>query len=151
VTFLAFFQKQGSGIAWVNSTLVLQTMADKQMLGRVLAVEYTMTRLFEAASAAMTGRLGEAGLNKNMLALFGAVLGMFTLVFWGTYYIMAKGAAHPRFNNNYQFDAVDKVKEGFDEGHGQEIELGTVGPATSGTAPAIITRTAEKQARGSLV
>jgi MFS family permease len=104
--FLAasFIRTMGSGIVWVNSTLILQTMSEKEILGRVLAVEYTLFTLFEAASSTVTGSLDEAGLNKNELALFGFSLGVLMVTVWGTYYSFSLGAAQPIFNNNYQFD-----------------------------------------------
>ena len=92
----------GSGIVWVNSTLVLQTLADKEILGRVIALEFTLTQLFEASSAAASGRLDDAGFTKNQLALFGASCGVLMLLFWGSYYALSLGAAKPRFNNNYE-------------------------------------------------
>jgi hypothetical protein len=94
----------------VYSTLVLQTLTDKEFLGRVLAVEFTMTQLFEAASASATGRLDEAGWTKNQLALFGALLGTVMLSVWGLYYFYSLGAAKPKFNNNYMF-GMNKIIE----------------------------------------
>jgi hypothetical protein len=84
-------------------------------------------RLFEAASAAATGQLDEAGFSKNMLALFGALLGIMTLLFWDTYYFLSLGAAQPKFNNYYHFDISCKVKGGSfvkdDDDEGKEIEM----------------------------
>ncbi|KAL3919084.1 MAG: hypothetical protein SGILL_003936, partial [Bacillariaceae sp.] len=132
--FLAgtFFRTMGSGTVWVYSTLVLQTLTDKEILGRVLAIEYTMTQLFEAASASATGRLDEAGLSKNQLALFGCSLGVVMLTFWGTYYSFSLGAANPKFNNNYNFDVTSKVTEGTERyDDPEEIEMGAVGMYSS--------------------
>mmetsp|Transcript_17466 Transcript_17466/g.42488 ORF Transcript_17466/g.42488 Transcript_17466/m.42488 type:complete len:183 (-) Transcript_17466:3402-3950(-) len=92
----------GSGIVWVNSTLILQTLTEKGFLGRVVALEFTLTQLFEASSAAASGRLDDAGFTKNRLALFGASCGVLMLMFWGSYYALSLGAAQPRFNNNYE-------------------------------------------------
>lgn len=90
----------GSGIVWVNSTLVLQTLTDKEILGRVLGLEYTLKQLFEESSAAASGKLDDAGFSKNGLALFGALVGTITMLFWGIYY-SSLGAASPTFNNKY--------------------------------------------------
>jgi hypothetical protein len=110
---------------WVYSTLVLQTLTDKEILGRVLAVEYTMTQLFEAASASATGRLDKAGFSKHQLALFGALLGFIMLLFWGMYYVCSLGAAHPRFNNNYKFDGSRVIGDEIsDNVQDDEIEMG---------------------------
>jgi hypothetical protein len=63
-----------------------------------------------------------------MLTLFGALLGIITLLFWGTYYFLSLGAAQPKFSNYYQFfDILGKVKEGSfvkeDNDEGKEIEM----------------------------
>jgi len=101
--------------------LVLQTLSDPKILGRVLAAEYTLTTLFEAASVAATGKLSMTGFSKNMLALFGASLGILMLLVWGIYYSLSLGAANPRFNNNYKLVANSKkVMEQ------KEIEMGDV-------------------------
>lgn len=82
----------------------MQTLSDPKILGRMLATEHTLTTLFEATSCAVTGRLSVDGFSKNMLALFGASLGILMLIVWGIYYSLSLGAADPRFNNkNYQF------------------------------------------------
>jgi hypothetical protein len=94
-----FFRTMGSGIVWVNSTLLLQALSEPQLLGRVLAVEYTLVTIFEASSATMSGYLNDNhGYDKNDLAFFGASLGIATVTFWGTYYWFGLGAAHARFN-----------------------------------------------------
>jgi hypothetical protein len=107
--------------------LILQTLTDKEFLGRVLGVEFTLTRLFVAASASATGRLDDAGLTKNQLALFGALLGTIMLVVWGMYYFCSLGAANPKFNNNYMFDMNEDIEDGpIDTDEHGEIELETV-------------------------
>ncbi|OEU11694.1 major facilitator superfamily transporter [Fragilariopsis cylindrus CCMP1102] len=98
-----FIRTMGAGAVWVNSAIILQTLSDPKILGRMLATEYTLTTLFEATSCAVTGRLSVDGFSKNMLALFGAFLGILMLIVWGIYYSLSLGAADPRFNNNYQF------------------------------------------------
>jgi MFS family permease len=117
--FLAgtLWRVMGSGIVWVNSTLVLQTLVDPEILGRVLGLEFTLTQLFEASSAAVSGKLDDAGFSKSQLTLFGALLGVVMLVFWGTYYALSFGAAQPRFNNNYDFDDPHKTKD-----HGVKLD-----------------------------
>jgi len=111
--FLAFslIRTLGSGMLYANSTLTLQAMTDKEILGRVLSVEYTFYTLLEAAGATMTGRLDDAGLNNNMLALFAAGLGTAVSAFWVTYHLFSKGAASPKFNRPeipYDTPAVSK-------------------------------------------
>ena len=54
--------------------------------------------LMESASASMSGKLYDAGLDRNQLALFGALLGGIMVVWWGVYYFVVQGsAANPRF------------------------------------------------------
>ena len=98
--FCTFFRTMGSGTVWVNSTVLLQALSEKHILGRVLAVEYTLTTLTEAMSATTSGNLSDEPYNytKNQLALFGACLGVSVVTFWSIYYFFQQGAAHPRFN-----------------------------------------------------
>ncbi|CAB9507171.1 Pfam:DUF894 [Seminavis robusta] len=95
----SFIRVIGSGIAWINSTLLLQTLCEPSVLGRVLAVEYTLMTLLEASSSMMSGWLEYAAFfSKSDLALFGAGLGILVIIFWGVYYFLVQGgAASPRF------------------------------------------------------
>ena len=86
-----------------------------------MAAEYTLTTLFEAASVTATGKLSMAGFSKNMLALFGASLGILMLLVWGIYYLLSLGAANPRFNNNYKLVANSNKAM-----RQKEIEMGDV-------------------------
>jgi hypothetical protein len=105
------FRSMGSGISWVNSTVLLQALSEKQVLGRVLAVDYTLMTLLEAASATASGNLADAGYSKNQLALFGAFLGMIVVSVWGVYYSLSLGAAHPRFNQSYCYESEQVAEE----------------------------------------
>lgn len=69
------------GIVGTYSTVLLQCMVDKGILGRVLSVEYIFHTLTKASSAWVTGQLDDAGLSTHMLALFAASLGAFTVAF----------------------------------------------------------------------
>lgn len=93
-----FYFFQGSGAAWVYSTLVLQALCESSFLGRVLALEHTLTTLFEAATSFVAGNLSTKGLDENQLALLGAYMGLVVVIVWGIYYSLSLGAAHPRFN-----------------------------------------------------
>jgi hypothetical protein len=62
---LSSFRSNGSTIIWVNSTLLLQTLTAKDMLGRILAIEYVFYTIFEALSATSAGRLQDIGRNKD--------------------------------------------------------------------------------------
>jgi MFS family permease len=123
-----FFRTMGSGIVWVNSTVLLQAMSEKQVLGRVLAVEYALTALLEALAATISGDLADAGYSKNQLALFGALLGVGVVVPWSIYYALSLGAAHPRFNRlHIENNTIQGVKE---QGESKSLEL-TGGSASS--------------------
>lgn len=103
---------QGSGVAWVYSSLILQTLCDSSFLGRVLALEYTLTTLFEAATSFMAGNLSVSrGLSKNQLALLGAGMGLLVVIVWGIYYSLSLGAAHPRFNSRTAKNSYEVVRE----------------------------------------
>jgi hypothetical protein len=86
-----------------------------------------MTQLFEAASVSAAGQLDEAGLNKNQLALFGALLGIVMLSVWGMCYFYLLGAANPKFNNGYMSN-VNSDNEGrfLDSDEVRGLELRTV-------------------------
>ena len=100
--FYTFIRTMGSGVVWVNATLILQTLSDRQILGRVLAAEYTLATLSEALSSTISGTIlaDKYGYNKNQLALFGSMLGVCVVLFWGTYYALGRGAASSRFNRS---------------------------------------------------
>jgi hypothetical protein len=96
------FRTMGSGIVWVNSTLILQTLCDKEILGRVLALDYAMTAITEAVSSTSTGALLDDGFSKCDLALYGAFLGTVAVTLWGIYHAQSRGAANPKLNNYHQ-------------------------------------------------
>ena len=96
------------------STLVLQALCESSFLGRVLALEHTLTTLFEAATSFLAGNLSSSkGLDENQLALLGACMGLVVVIVWGIYYSLSLGAAHPRFNsmntpqNNYEMVGIE--------------------------------------------
>jgi hypothetical protein len=59
------------GVVWASLTFLLQSLSEPETLGRVLVVDYTLTRphYFEAASATLSGDLADAGLSNKQLAL----------------------------------------------------------------------------------
>jgi hypothetical protein len=76
----------GSGIVWTNATLLLQTLVQKEYLGRVLAAQYTGSTLVEASIATLIGTLQDAGWDKHWLALLSAGIGSVLVGFWALYY-----------------------------------------------------------------
>jgi MFS family permease len=94
---MSCFRSSGSAIIWVNSTLLLQTLSAKGMLGRILAIEYAFYTIFEALSATSAGRLQDIGLNKDQIALAAAGASSVVLGLWCTFHWLGKGAALPEF------------------------------------------------------
>jgi MFS family permease len=86
--FLActLIRTMGSGIVWTNATLMLQTLVDKEYLGRVLAIQYAGSTLVEAFIATLIGSLQDAGWDKHWLALWSAGIGSFLVGVWAIYY-----------------------------------------------------------------
>ena len=85
-------------------------------LGRVLALEHTLTTLFEATTSYVAGHLSSSrGLTDNQLALLGSCIGLAVVIFWGFYYSLSQGAAHPRFNRSMatkdKYAMVQETKE----------------------------------------
>jgi len=118
----SFLRTMGSGAAWVYSTLVLQALCDSGFLGRVLALEHTLTTLFEAATSFVAGNLSSSkGLTENQLALLGAYMGLVVVVIWTIYYSLSLGAAHPRFNSSTN---TNNTYEMVGERIESEVELG---------------------------
>ncbi len=93
-TFLFFtlIRTMGTGIIWNNSTLLLQTLSDPVFLGRVLAVEDTVTTFVEAITASIAGTLQDAGFDRNQLAGYGGFVGVVLVTFWGIIYFNEIGA-----------------------------------------------------------
>mmetsp|Transcript_29046 Transcript_29046/g.31220 ORF Transcript_29046/g.31220 Transcript_29046/m.31220 type:complete len:245 (+) Transcript_29046:535-1269(+) len=96
-----FIRTMGSGSIWMNSNLALQTLTDPRFLGRVLAVDYTLTILMEAISVAIAGIFSERGYNATQLSWWGMVTGLGMVVVWSILYYFNIGAANPRFNNGH--------------------------------------------------
>jgi hypothetical protein len=86
--FLActLIRTMGSGIVWTNATLLLQTLADKEYLGRVLAAQYAGSTLVEASIATLIGSLQDSGWDKHWLALLSAGIGSVLVGFWAIYF-----------------------------------------------------------------
>eukprot|EP00535_Pseudo-nitzschia_heimii_P004683 CAMPEP_0197181278 /NCGR_PEP_ID=MMETSP1423-20130617/5616_1 /TAXON_ID=476441 /ORGANISM="Pseudo-nitzschia heimii, Strain UNC1101" /LENGTH=108 /DNA_ID=CAMNT_0042631505 /DNA_START=189 /DNA_END=515 /DNA_ORIENTATION=- len=100
----------GSSIVWTYSFLVLQTLCNPKYLGRVLALEYALTMLFEAANYFLKGSIiTVVGLSGHQLALVGAGLGLGFELFWGVYHSLSLGAARPKFNDSKENVNIDDM------------------------------------------
>jgi MFS family permease len=88
----------GSGILWINSTLLLQTLTRPDLLGRILALEFGLSMLSDAAAATLTGHLKDRGYTPSQLSSgVGAVSGLF-FCGWSIYHLFGRGAARKKFN-----------------------------------------------------
>ena len=88
----------GSGILWINSTLLLQMLTRPDLLGRILALEFGLSMLTDAAAATLTGHLKDRGYTPSQLSSgVGAVSGLFFCV-WSIYHLFGCGAARKKFN-----------------------------------------------------
>ena len=94
--FLCFtlLRATGSSIIWVNSTLLLQTLSAEHQLGKVLAVEYFTYTLAESLAAWTAGRLEDADVSKNEIALVAAGIATGAIVVWSWQVFVARGAGN---------------------------------------------------------
>jgi len=95
----------GAGMIYTYSSLLLQSLSDKEMLGRVLSVEYTIYVLAHALSASLSGYLYDKGVKERGLSWFGAIMAVVATAVLGTYHFLGYGAAQLRFNTK---DCQDK-------------------------------------------
>eukprot|EP00522_Entomoneis_paludosa_P018102 CAMPEP_0172445348 /NCGR_PEP_ID=MMETSP1065-20121228/5179_1 /TAXON_ID=265537 /ORGANISM="Amphiprora paludosa, Strain CCMP125" /LENGTH=579 /DNA_ID=CAMNT_0013196151 /DNA_START=44 /DNA_END=1783 /DNA_ORIENTATION=+ len=102
-TFTFFLLSQwwsgiGYGILWAYSSLLLQLLIDRSMLGRVLSLEYFVYVIAETLTSSVTGPLYDSGFSTNDLCYFGAGIASLAFLFWVTYHSCGNGAARPEFN-----------------------------------------------------
>ena len=88
----------GSGIMWMNSTLLLQSLTKPEFLGRMLAFEFSLTMLADAVVATIVGQLRDQGYAASQISSgVGALSGLFFGV-WTVYHLFGRGAARKEFN-----------------------------------------------------
>lgn len=97
--FLAatFLRAIGTSTIWILSTLLLQTLTEDAIMGRVLAVDFTLNSLVDAAVAILYGKLYDGGLSEQGVSLLAALMGAVFAVFWGLFHAAGRGAAQARF------------------------------------------------------
>lgn len=77
----------GSSVVWIYSSLLLQKLSSSSMLGRVVAVDYSLAMLSESVSALLGGILqDDAGLSAAQVSLIMAIVALTTLFMWGIYF-----------------------------------------------------------------
>ena len=94
----SFIRGCGSGILWINSTLLLQTLTRPDLLGRVMALEFCLSLLMEAASAVLTGHFLDLGYSAAQISGGVAVASAVCTIFWLTFQMLNRGAAREEFN-----------------------------------------------------
>lgn len=103
----------GSAVAWVDSTLILQKYSAPEMLGRVTAVEYSLSMMCEAGSALLAGWLFDGvGLSAKGVSLVMAVLGVIFTLMWLPHFL--------RKSSSRRFEAAAKKAEGYAKDEGEK-------------------------------
>lgn len=95
VVYFSCLRASESSLIWVNSSLLLETLSVKEMLGRVLAVEYASYTIFEAFAATVAGRLQDTGYSKDQIALSAPCFGFIVTGLWSVHHYLGQGAALP--------------------------------------------------------
>ena len=95
---IQFWSGLGYGTVWAYSSLLLQILVDRMMLGRVLAIEYFLYVVAEALSSAATGPLYDYGISISNLCLFGAAIATSAFLFWINVHLFGCAAARKEFN-----------------------------------------------------
>lgn len=126
--FLVFtvIRTLGAGMIYTYSSLLLQSLSDKEMLGRMLSVEYTIYVLAHAFSASISGYLLDAGVSEEGLSWFGASMAALATGGLGAYHFLGMGAANERFNRKTGNDENGELYlEQVPVTENQEVELQT--------------------------
>lgn len=98
VCFFTTVRALGGSVVWVDSTLLLQMLSSKDMLGRVLGFEYSAAQFCEAIVSLLAGRLEDNGFTNHDIAFFSAANSTMFLIIWSVYHLYGGGAASARFN-----------------------------------------------------
>lgn len=94
----AALKTTGSSIIWINSSLILQTLAQDHMMGRVMAFEFALCMFSDAMSATIAGMLLDQGVQANQIAMGASALAALLFMLWSFYHSAGKGAAKEQFN-----------------------------------------------------
>jgi hypothetical protein len=93
ISMFALIRASGTSITWINSTLLLQKFSAEHMLGRILAIDYALALLGEAASAYSCGVLmDQAHLSAFQVSRILAVLSLILAMIWSWYHFSGRGA-----------------------------------------------------------
>mmetsp|Transcript_17554 Transcript_17554/g.47853 ORF Transcript_17554/g.47853 Transcript_17554/m.47853 type:complete len:530 (+) Transcript_17554:104-1693(+) len=117
----------GASALWLLSTLILQTLTEKQIMGRVLALDFTLFSLVDAGVAIMYGRLYDGGASKQTLSVLAATLALLLGFVWGCYHLAQRGAAAPRFQQLHREGSERSLVVVTEGARGDEEELEMIG------------------------
>mmetsp|Transcript_45536 Transcript_45536/g.138400 ORF Transcript_45536/g.138400 Transcript_45536/m.138400 type:complete len:101 (-) Transcript_45536:420-722(-) len=81
--------------------LFQQQLSKKDILGRVLALEFACAMGFESLSACLAGRFKDAGYGDTQVAQAAAAIGGTLFLAWSIYHLFGGGAAHQYFNRRH--------------------------------------------------
>lgn len=90
----------GSAIIWLFSTLLLQNLTEPSQLGRVLGLEFCLSRVSETIIAYIAGHLEDSGHSKREISFLAVGIGCFFFFFWSAYHVFGFGAAQDKFNED---------------------------------------------------
>ena len=108
--FFVVIRSSGSSVLWINSSLLLQKFSDSQLLGRVMAIDYALALLTEAASAYTCGVLVDrVGFSASDVSLVMAIIAAFFTVVWGSYHYCGHGAVNYRDDDDTNNSADEAV------------------------------------------
>jgi MFS transporter, DHA3 family, macrolide efflux protein len=102
VCVFAVIRAAGSSNIWIHSTLLLQKFSAPQMMGRVLAADYAIALVCEAAAAYACGVFMDhhTTWTPYNVSLVLAVVTTCTTTFWISYHVAGLGACHLQDTNS---------------------------------------------------
>ncbi len=86
ICLFTIVRSAGSSIAWIDSSILLQTYSKPEMLGRVMAVDYGLALTGESLSAMLVGILQDKwGMSAMEVCLYMGYIAMFLFILWFVY------------------------------------------------------------------
>eukprot|EP00591_Stephanopyxis_turris_P011260 CAMPEP_0195528772 /NCGR_PEP_ID=MMETSP0794_2-20130614/31065_1 /TAXON_ID=515487 /ORGANISM="Stephanopyxis turris, Strain CCMP 815" /LENGTH=419 /DNA_ID=CAMNT_0040659961 /DNA_START=113 /DNA_END=1372 /DNA_ORIENTATION=+ len=94
ICFFTSVRSFGSAIIWINSTLLLQKLVPKKILGRVLGLDFGFAMTCETIAAFIAGLLEDAKYTNRDISLSACVAGAILTLFWIINHEMERGVAN---------------------------------------------------------
>mmetsp|Transcript_11505 Transcript_11505/g.17673 ORF Transcript_11505/g.17673 Transcript_11505/m.17673 type:complete len:136 (-) Transcript_11505:53-460(-) len=107
ICFFTILRGIGSSLIWIFSTVLLQQLSSPEFLGRILGLEFCLSRIAETMSVVATGRLKDRGLNDSSISFIAACIGVLMFILWCTYHVQGNGANQKSLNKE---DNSEKTK-----------------------------------------